>query len=242
MKAPDIMTVEVRVIRADETIATALELLVAVEARHLPVVDEDDRLVGMLSDRDLRDLLCRYSENAIEFAEAWRHAQMPVADVMTRDPISVTDGADIEDVVELLLDNKVGAIPVVDDAKQVLGIISYIDVLRAWQREHESTEVPPLLPTTFEIRERARLAEGEWDGGAPVGATRDVHGAEAPPPPEGSPTRSPAAKPPPAAPGPRKASTPRIPPQEVPPAEAPAKQAAEATPKRAASRGPRGSR
>lgn len=241
MKAPDIMTVEVRVIRADETLATALELLDAVEARHLPVVDEDDRLVGMLSDRDLCNVL-RRDEDPAASPEARSRARKPVVEVMTRDPISVTDGADIEDVVDLLIDSKVGAIPVVDDDRQVIGIISYVDVLRAWRRDQEATEVPALLPTTFEILDRSRLAQGHWDGGAPVGDTRDVQGAAPPPPPEGTPTRSPATKPPPAAPGPRKASTPRIPPQQVPSAEAPAKQVAEVSPKRSASRGPRGSR
>jgi hypothetical protein len=56
MRAPDIMITEVQVIRADETIATALELLAGADSRHLPVVDEEGELVGMLSDRDLRAL------------------------------------------------------------------------------------------------------------------------------------------------------------------------------------------
>jgi CBS domain-containing membrane protein len=163
MKAPDVMTREARVIPADETIATALELLAATESRHLPVVGDDGELVGMLSDRDLRALLGRYDEDRASFAEAWNSARMPVRSAMTRNPIAVGDDADLEEVVELLIDQKVGALPVVDAEKKVLGIISYIDVLRAWQREHEAIEAPALLPTTAALRDRARGAQGDWD-------------------------------------------------------------------------------
>lgn len=159
MKAPDIMTEEVRTVRADQPVSVALEMLSATESRHLPVVNRRGELEGILSDRDLRGLLGRYDADSEQFAAAWNKAHMPVSDVMTRDPITVDDAADVEEIVELFVDQKLGAVPVVDSDKHVLGIISYIDVLRAWQREHEATGVPGILPTTAELEDRARANE-----------------------------------------------------------------------------------
>src|SRR4051794_6737046 len=104
MKAPDIMTQDVQTVRASDPVSTALELLAATEARHLPVVNDEEELVGILSDRDLRGLLGRYDEDAERFGEVWNKARMPVAQVMTRDPIAVDDDADVEDIVGIFVD------------------------------------------------------------------------------------------------------------------------------------------
>lgn len=125
--AIDIMTNDPRTIREDESVTDALELLEQLDVRHLPVVDDEGNLVGMLSDRDLRPLRSeRDDEDAI------RRARTPVADVMTSAVVSVTSDAELEEVVELMLEHRIGAIPVVDGEGQVVGIVSYVDVLRAY--------------------------------------------------------------------------------------------------------------
>ena len=171
MKAPDIMTEQVRTVRADEPVAVALELLAAAEARHLPVVNARGELEGILSDRDLRGLLGRYDEDPERFAEAWNAASMRVGAVMTADPITVDPQADVEDIVGLFVEEKIGALPVVDTDRRVLGIITYIDVLRAWQREHEAIGVPVILPTTAALEDRALAGRGERRG-VPLGMAR----------------------------------------------------------------------
>jgi hypothetical protein len=82
--------------------------------------------------------------------------------------------------VALLVDEKVGALPVVDSDRRVLGIITYIDVLTAWQREHEAIEVPALLPTTAELEDRALTGRGERHG-VPAGMARRGGPKRAPP-------------------------------------------------------------
>lgn len=172
MNAADLMTGTVRTIRPDETVAAAMDLLSASEARHLPVVNDEGALLGIVSDRDVLGWLGRQDDDAARLAQmaASSPARSKVSEIMTRDPITAGIDTDIEDVVELLLEHRVGALPVVDDDGKVLGILSYVDVLRAWQRERGAAEVPGLLPTTASLGDRARVAEGRAVPPRPVEA------------------------------------------------------------------------
>ena len=88
----------------------------------------------MLSDRDLASLDVGRVLTT-EGADALRRAlAAPVVAAMSSDVISVEPEADLGDVIDLMIENKVGAIPVVlPDTREVVGIVSYIDVLRAVQ-------------------------------------------------------------------------------------------------------------
>jgi acetoin utilization protein AcuB len=102
-----------------------------VDIRHVPVV-RAGVLIGMVSDRDLASLdVARVLTT--DGADALRRAlATPVVTVMSSDVISVESEAALDDVIDLMIDNKVGAIPVVlPDTREVVGIASYVDVLRA---------------------------------------------------------------------------------------------------------------
>jgi acetoin utilization protein AcuB len=112
------------------TVRSAVELLHTLDIRHLPIVDEDGELVGMISDRDLRMVTLPFFVG--DDAGASRVAlDARVASIMSGDVLSVEVEADAAEVVDLMLDFKIGAIPVVDDKGVLVGIISYIDILRA---------------------------------------------------------------------------------------------------------------
>ncbi|KFA93152.1 CBS domain-containing protein, partial [Archangium violaceum] len=99
--------------------------------RHLPVVDEEDRLVGIISERDLRQ---RLGGTAREWPRAAREVlEERVGEVMTLEPLVLRSGASLSQALELFTDERVGALPVVDEDQRVLGILSYIDLLR-WLR------------------------------------------------------------------------------------------------------------
>ena len=83
MIAADIMTENVRFIRPEETISDAVELLQSLEVRHLPVVNEDDELVGMLSDRDLRSLFVPFDEDGETAGSLLKQGRMTVSKVMS---------------------------------------------------------------------------------------------------------------------------------------------------------------
>jgi acetoin utilization protein AcuB len=101
--------------------------------RHLPVVENGDQLVGILTDRDLRSALPhRFFKGDVAPEEVEAHRHMRVKDVMTRDVITVTLSYTIPDALLLIQQKRVGAFPVVDDEGRLKGIISVRDLLRAF--------------------------------------------------------------------------------------------------------------
>jgi len=134
MVARDLMTPDPLTVNPEMSIADVWDLMREVEIRHVPVV-RSGTLVGILSDRDLgRVDMARLLK--IEGANALRQElATPIAQVMTSDVISVEPDTEVGDVIDLLIEHRIGALPVVDpDTQEVLGIISYVDVLRAVQR------------------------------------------------------------------------------------------------------------
>jgi acetoin utilization protein AcuB len=133
MKARDVMTANPITVIPEATLAEVWDLMREADIRHVPVV-RAGVLVGMVSDRDLASLDVARVLTA-DGAEALRRAlATPVVTVMSSDVIFVEIEDDLDDVIELMLEHKVGAIPVVrPDTCDVMGIVSYIDVLQGIQ-------------------------------------------------------------------------------------------------------------
>lgn len=128
MIAADLMTPKPKTIRVTTTVTAALDILWSLDVRHLPVIDEDGELVGMLSDRDVAPLVKFDDGVAVTAGKS-------VGDVMSGDVISVDADTELEGVIETLLEERIGAVPVVDGEGSVVGIISYVDVLRTYAGE-----------------------------------------------------------------------------------------------------------
>ena len=115
------------------TIGQAMVLMRRLDVRHLPVV-ERGALVGIVSDRDLLYLDFRAALTDQGADSLGRELATSVLKIMRSDVVCVRPETELSDVIELLIENKIGAIPVVHpDTKAVLGIVSYLDVLRAAQ-------------------------------------------------------------------------------------------------------------
>lgn len=127
--AADVMRTGVRSVAPTDSLASALRELVDADIRHLPVVDEDDHVVGMLSDRDVRSAVGDPREAAMREERNDALATLRVEDVMTPSAIAVAARSSILVIADALLDEKVGALPVVDDEERLVGIVSYVDVL-----------------------------------------------------------------------------------------------------------------
>ena len=131
MSAQDLMTPNPVTVPPDATLAEVWDLMRDRGIRHVPVV-EGDTLVGMLSDRDLAHVdLPRLMK--LEGIEALRRElSIPVVKVMTSGVVVVDDDAEMDEVIDLLVEHRVGALPVVrPGTTQLVGIVSYVDVLRA---------------------------------------------------------------------------------------------------------------
>ena len=131
MSAQDLMTPNPVTVGPEATLAEVWDLMRDRGVRPVPVV-EAGTLVGMLSDRDLAHVdLPRLL--TLEGAESLRRElSIPVVKVMTPDVVAVGPEAEVGEVVDLLVEHRVGAVPVVrSETGELIGIVSYIDVLRA---------------------------------------------------------------------------------------------------------------
>ena len=115
---------------ADDHLLDAAARMADRNVRHLPVVDGERHVVGILSDRDVRTVVGDWlrpfrPSDAVVRARTYR-----VGDAMTRDVFVVNQDAPFDEVVRVFTDQRVGAVPVVDDTERLVGIISYVDVFR----------------------------------------------------------------------------------------------------------------
>ncbi len=138
--AQDLMTPRPVTVMAQATIAEVWDIMRELDVRNVPVV-RDGVLVGILSDRDLGRLNIP-GILAAEGADALRkELATPAINVMNSEVIFVEPDTEVTEVVRILIEEKVGALPVVrSETREVVGIVSYIDVLRALQDVLEEEE------------------------------------------------------------------------------------------------------
>jgi acetoin utilization protein AcuB len=129
MKVVDVMTKNPLVMTRGETIGQADALMTENRIRQLPVV-EGSALLGIITDRDVRSFLVNSSLHDPE--ERAKALKTEVGEVMTAAPLTVSPEDDLRDAVELLVEEKIGGIPVVDVAEGLVGIVTYVDVLRCF--------------------------------------------------------------------------------------------------------------
>jgi acetoin utilization protein AcuB len=108
----------------------AAALMGARGIRHLPVVDHAKRVVGVLSDRDVRTALGDPKRFLTDPDARERFRQTSVANVMSKPAITVHADAPIATAVDQLLHDRVGSLPVVDDQGRILGMLSYLDFIQ----------------------------------------------------------------------------------------------------------------
>lgn len=131
MLVQEVMTPEPYVAFAKESLRTVLGKLAEADVRHLPVC-EGQSLVGIVSDRDLRQAMPLPVQADARPQEAARIMAQPVSSIMSTDVITVNPGDDLVDAIDLMIEHRVGALPVVDaGSAKLLGIVSYVDALRA---------------------------------------------------------------------------------------------------------------
>lgn len=129
MKVVDVMTKDPLTIGPSETVGEAEELMAENGIRQLPVVKNSD-LIGIITDRDVRSFLAGSSVSPPNEREQALRTQ--VSDLMTTNPLTLAPDDELQDAVELLVEQKIGGVPVVDAAEGLVGIVTYVDVLRCF--------------------------------------------------------------------------------------------------------------
>ena len=131
MKVKDLMSREVLTIGPSDSCREAVGRMHQARVRHLPVINRDGMLVGVVTDRDLRHYL--FSPNVFKTlrqnsVEALLQAA-PVAQIMSRLVISVPPEAELSDAAHVMMTERIGSLPVVDGGR-VVGIVTETDLLR----------------------------------------------------------------------------------------------------------------
>lgn len=124
----DAMSEPVITVAPTDSLLDAVSLMVDHEIRHLPVV-EDGAIVGILSDRDVR-AIAGDPERFLASGDTGARL-LNVRDAMTRTAITVPFDRPLRQLAAELADDRIGALPVVDADGKLVGILSYVDALRA---------------------------------------------------------------------------------------------------------------
>lgn len=127
--AADVMTRDPDTAKLDDALLDAVGRMRHRGVRHLPVVDGEHRVIGMLSDRDVRTVI---GDLAVSEGDQGLRARIQLArvgDVATRAPLTVKEDAPLTQLARLFADHRIGALPVLDAKGRLVGIVSYVDVL-----------------------------------------------------------------------------------------------------------------
>jgi acetoin utilization protein AcuB len=131
LRVSDVMTREVTTVFEESNLQQVLSILGPYRFRHLPVVD-GARLVGILSQRDLLQVTSQGLDKtpAAKLREARALEDTFVRDVMNSKVVTIRPDDSLGAAAQSMLENRVGALPVVDDKDDLLGIITETDLLR----------------------------------------------------------------------------------------------------------------
>jgi len=132
MSVRDRMSRRVTTVRPEARLSEAAQLMRTGKIRHLPVVDRAGRLVGMVTDRDLRQALFAPAVQAETEDVRSILETLSVGDIMTRGVVSVRAATSIQDAARLMHERKLGALPVVE-RERLIGLLIETDVLGAFQ-------------------------------------------------------------------------------------------------------------
>ncbi len=141
----------------------ARQLMQERQIRRLPVVDADGRLVGIVSQGDMNRISESHATDVHKYNQRYRISELPISEIMTRDVVTVTPDTQIMEVAQLLLQRKIGGVPVVSN-DQVAGVITESDLFRMIIMIEEAVQpsIGVTRPTELEqlprgLRQRVRL-------------------------------------------------------------------------------------
>lgn len=129
MHVRDLMERDIVTLKETDSLDIADDVMRLGRIRHMPVVGAGDRLVGILSQRDLfRAGISSVLQFRHSLEKEWL-AKIPVEDAMSREVIVTSADTSISDAVRLMIEMKIGCLPVVDEEGTLVGLLSETDCL-----------------------------------------------------------------------------------------------------------------
>lgn len=123
------MTPDVRVVHPDDSIARLRDVMSEKHIRHVPVIDEDGSLVGLVSERDLLRRAAGLEDEVPLSLSEELSAALKVSDVMTWSVETVEADDDVATAAAIMLENKYGCLPVLEQG-ELAGILTEADFVR----------------------------------------------------------------------------------------------------------------
>src|SRR5580765_5720339 len=136
MRVRELMTGAPITVRPDTPMVDARHLMLSNRFRHL-LVTKDDRLVGIVTDRDIRLNLPSQATSLSVWEVNHLLSRLTVGEVMTKSVIITGPDQEARAAARLMLEHKIGALPVLDGA-HLVGILTETDILRAFARAPEA--------------------------------------------------------------------------------------------------------
>lgn len=128
----DWMTKEVITVSPGVSMMKASRLMREHKVHRLPVVGEDGSLVGIISDRDIKDASPSKATTLDMHELYYLLAEIKVQEIMTRQPVSMRGDDSVEQAALVMVERHFGGIPVVDEADKVVGIITESDIFKVF--------------------------------------------------------------------------------------------------------------
>lgn len=128
-KVSEWMTRKIVAIHEDDTIAQLLDKMQELRIRHLPVVGEGDRLVGLVSQRDLLHAASSFLSDR-EAARNELIGTVKVGTIMQRELVTAAPGDGLAEAGRIMLETKLGCMPVVEEGGKLVGVLTEADFVR----------------------------------------------------------------------------------------------------------------
>ncbi len=132
MKVRDLMTRKVITATAEDKVDRIFFLFHYENIRHIPIVSEKGKLVGIISDRDIKKILGpRQKQHESKDGTVLTVSARKVRTIMRREPVTISPEEKAADAASIMVKRKIGALPVINKGKLV-GIITATDILKAF--------------------------------------------------------------------------------------------------------------
>lgn len=129
LKVKDLMTLDVFTLKENDSLRMARSMMSLARIRHIPIVDEDHRFIGLVTHRDLLTATISKFADIDKTVQDEIDSGIPISEIMRDDIHSVNPETPLREAAEVLLHHKYGCLPVVDEGK-LKGIITEADFLK----------------------------------------------------------------------------------------------------------------
>ena len=136
MKVKDYMNKTPYTLGSNDWVITAFQLMHDKHIRHLPVLSSDAKLIGIVTDRDIRQAGASTAAPLAEYELTYLIQKMTIKDIMTRQVYTIRGETDVAEAGQRFLRHNIGCLPVTDNNDGLEGIITVSDLLQAYIKQH----------------------------------------------------------------------------------------------------------